>query len=363
MSWKKYGAKNKYEKTESIRVKNLVAENFTLQDLFKGDITLDSGSFKTSLDIESGRNSRLNNVRISGTLRFQDIDSGVFITGKTDYIGINTDNPQAILDISGSKTNILRVLSSLDTTTNVLSQNVTNQGIAMTIDSSASTIHFYHKDHFLNATMDAPSGAQIQYNQFGTLELDTSSQIFLRSNLHILSSNETADIAHTDSNVLIQDKYEVSQDTSNIYLPHIYQTPYSTESATTGNALHLMSRDTSSNVFMSATNTENVGWHFGGGIDLSSGKAMGTMGWVDMCSNNYYPHRKRYIPSQTAFAGNEKTITRSTTGFNMYRPTVDDYAVDINGPLKIDHNEIHVVANLPFEVNSISVILLNATPN
>ena len=117
MSWKKFGGKNVYEKTESLRVKNLVAENFTLQDLFKGNITLDAGSFITELDIESGRNAKLERVFVNDRIYFlptdeYNIDTTTFVTGDNDHIGINVLSPQATLDICANAANILQVYSS-----------------------------------------------------------------------------------------------------------------------------------------------------------------------------------------------------------------------------------------------------------
>ena len=98
MSWKSFGGKNVYDKTQSIRAKNIVAETFTFGGVFNGTIQLSVGDFITPGDISVGTNSTLNHVLVRDRIRFEDISDGVFLTGDFSHVGINVETPEAILD-------------------------------------------------------------------------------------------------------------------------------------------------------------------------------------------------------------------------------------------------------------------------
>ena len=365
MSWKSFGGKNVYDKTQSIRAKNIVAETFTFGGVFNGTIQLSVGDFITPGDISAGTNSTLNHVLVRDRIRFEDISDGVFLTGDFSHVGINVETPEAILDICGNMKTILQVHSSQEDTRNVMTKNVDNHGMIMSSDSSAAALHFYHGSFDVDS-VDSSSGAVIQYTNTDVFQLETQDILHLKSDVVALSSNATLDLSNSDATVLIQDKYVADKNKpSSFYLPHTFTTKddnayrdgdtdtfTGNDGVTTGVGLHLMSRDKSSNVFMSMTNTDNVGWHVGGG--KWDGHAMGTMGWLDTCGSHYYPNVQRYIPSQTSLSSNRLERNRASTGFNTFIPTVDRYVVDINGPLHIEHNEVHQMARLPFQASSVA---------
>lgn len=74
----------------------------------------------------------------------------------------------------------------------------------------------------------------------------------------------------------------------------------------------------------------------------------------NMSTMGYNDENNKYVPSQTIVSGNSLVKNRSTIGINTYSPKTENYIMDINGPLSIQHQEIHLIENVNYEINSIS---------
>jgi hypothetical protein len=59
-------------------------------------------------------------------------------------------------------------------------------------------------------------------------------------------------------------------------------------------------------------------------------------------------------PSQMIVTGNSRIKYHSTIGINTYAPKVDQYVMDINGPVHVNNGEVTKVATAPFEIKSMS---------
>ena len=217
-SWKRYGSNKVYDKGRIFRTENVITERFTFQGDFDGNIILSSGNFITENgNLKVGENTDISTVLVRDKIRFQNIDNGVYITGDFSNIGINVLHPNAILDISGNAETILQVYSSLVDTKNVITKNVNEKGIVTSVDASGSAVHFYHSNFSLQNGVDSSSGGFLQYRSDDVFELDTSTNLSLRSNLISLSTNTDAFLENTDATVLIQDKkIGVGSSSSNI---------------------------------------------------------------------------------------------------------------------------------------------------
>jgi hypothetical protein len=60
-------------------------------------------------------------------------------------------------------------------------------------------------------------------------------------------------------------------------------------------------------------------------------------------------------PAQTIVSGRNQ-LYKTTTGINTFKPNVDNYVLDINGPVRIDNNDVNdVTGPVGFELYSMSV--------
>ena len=380
MSWKKFGGIKQYDKHKSIHVQNVVADTVTLQERYVGNFEISQGSLSVTDDINVEENLNVggdirvkqdtlinrnlsvqNNVTISNDLLTENDATFVekiyfennsnpsrhFIYGDASGIGINVTEPEAILDISGNVEKVLQVHSTRVHTRNIMTENVNNYGIAFEVDNSYASIDFYHKT---NQNDDVqPPEATIQYDPYGSeLLFSMGNQVHLKSKKVYISSSNTTDVSNPENASLLVQYHE---NPSTKYLPHVFQEM----KTNSGTSAHFISSDISSSTFLSMTTKNDIGWQWGGGMDAdATGREMGTTGFTDNVLTNYFPNEKRYIPAHTYLTGSSLVQTRTTTGINTYKPQVDTHVLDINGPTRMNHEEIHVPAMFDFEIDSAS---------
>ena len=383
MSWKKYGGIKQLSKANNLNVNSVITDTLTLRNNYDGNFQINGSLLVSPLD--STTTSEINNnldvsgdLTVKGSVTFgdeinpnqvnvterltvsgetvlqgkttfvntADNSNKLFVFGTQDHIGINTIDPSYVLDLCGNQEKLVRFVSNSEQVENVMIQNRDDYGIVFTTDNSTNMIKFYHSDVSLSQGSDTPA-AFISYDPSGQMIHDVSQNIqFLTRKFFV---NRSGDVNTNDESTVL---FHNNNETPEPFLSHvdIY------ESTTTGVGLKLVSTDTSSNTFMKTVNRDNNGWNYGGGSYMfDSARSMGSIGWTDICSVNYVFDNERYIPSQTIVSGNSLVKTRATTGFNTFKPTTENYVMDINGPVKIGHNEIHETAHMPFGLNSISI--------
>jgi len=362
-SWKKYGGIKINEQFTNINTNHLVVDFLSLKNSY-------IGTFRIEGDLSvTGSTSIENDLKVSGNVVIpQKINAGfldlsydlyvhgntfqynklnlvgstgsgsMFLLGDTSGVGMNKLNPEAILDICGSRTEILNVFSNQSKTTNILARNRLNYGITLSSDLSSSNLNFYHSDIPINSSNDYGNGAgQIKYEPSGNMTINVP------NNLKILSKMIVSDRPDQLSSSISGETLTIYDTSSGIFLQDIYNKP----DTYTGNALSLVTTDTSSVTFLNINTNRKKGWKWGGGVfpnDLR--RNMGTMGYTDI--NN------TYVPSEIIVSGNSLVKTRSTIGINTYSPKTENYIMDINGPVCIGHQEITLVKNVPFEIVSMS---------
>ena len=109
----------------------------------------------------------------------------------------------------------------------------------------------------------------------------------------------------------------------------------------TGNALSLVSNNELSNTGMNIITPLGKGMKLVSGIDvLDNTRSMSMIG--------IYNSLNTLIPSQTIISGNTIIKNRSTMGINYLFSETENYVLDVNGPLKINHNEILVIKNVNY---------------
>jgi predicted acyltransferase (DUF342 family) len=363
-TFRKYGGTQNFSKDNNITTNTLVCNNLVLRNNYVGTFTIDGG-LEVSADSHFGQNVDISgnltaqNVQINSGFVFSDLsingnlevfqnttiegylnvyDALYFGQGANSYLfgnqtqellGLNTTDPQATLDIQGSTTNVLNVYSNQPTNRNIIAQNQNNHGIVVQTSDISSSIQFFNDTTISNTTPDA----QIEYLEGGYLILDASNtQVY--SQFSIVPSTDSS-LGYIKNETAII--YDIS---SGKYLPKIYNTQ-TTEN--TGNALTLVTTDTSSITFLNIITPLQKGLEIGGGVyPNDTSRSLGTLGYNDNSGN--------YIPFQNMVSGSSLVKLRATTGLNTYAPRTDLYTLDINGPVHITNGQITPVIDSSFQI-------------
>jgi len=370
-SWKKYGGINHFEQLTNINSTNLVVDHLSLRFPYEGifsicgELIVSGDSFlDNDLTIQGNTYSDQNvfiannlyvdgntdlsaNVNVRGnTYLYNPLylvgntgkESTMYFVGDTNGVSMNKQNPEAILDIYGSRPEVLNVFSNQYYTTNILARNKLNYGITLTSDILSSNINFYHKDIPIHSIYDnGNGGGQIKYEPSGNMIINVP------KNTKILSKMVVSDRTDTLSESVDGEVVTIYDNPNGFFLLDIFNN----SNIYNGNALSLITTDTNSITFLSIMTPDQMGWKWGGGIfPNDSTRNMGTMGYID--ENN------KYVPSETIVSGNSLVKTRSTIGINTYSPKTELYIMDINGPVCIQHQEIHLIEKVDFEIISVS---------
>jgi hypothetical protein len=135
--------------------------------------------------------------------------------------------------------------------------------------------------------------------------------------------------------------YDSSENTA----PYLYYY-YNDLSYNSGDAVNIVSADYSSNTFLTLRNRGGAGMAVGGGY-LPGNMIMGSLALTD-ASN--VKHSAMNIISgnlnkqiRTAIGVNKHSVVKEAEGINKY-------AMEVNGPVKIGHQEINVAAETTFEI-------------
>lgn len=360
MSWKKYGGVDQLDSFNYITTQNVVTANLTLKNKYVGVFDICGDLIVSNTSTHNGIANFEDDVNITKKLKVtgntyqykplyfvgskgegfnRNDSSGMYLLGDMSGIGINKIAPQSTLDIYGTLVESLNVYSNQSSNRNILSRNNQDSGIILNTEINAAYIEFYHLDISINSSnYSRHGGGTIRYEPSGILSLDTSTNIHLLSTVSVSNRNDGL-VNHVNGETLVV--YDIS---TGIYLSSIYDN----SACYTGTALSLIASDLSSITFLKITNKDgSKGWGWGAGTyPNDTSRSMATMGWTDI--------NKNYIPNQTIVSGNSSIHNRSTIGINTYSPITEKYIMDINGPIRLSHNEVHLVGDISFEILSMS---------
>jgi photosystem II stability/assembly factor-like uncharacterized protein/cytoskeletal protein CcmA (bactofilin family) len=367
-SWKKYGGKDKFDNMTDLTVNTLVCENLVLRNQYLGDWNI-TGQLIVSKDatiignLYVGKNTDISgNLRIRGALLVEGTDiSGTLnvsedlavrrniylgpepgvktiISGKENMVGINRQNTDlhATLDISGNMERTIDIHAYTPNNKNVIARNMYNQGITVNVEPSRAYIDFYI-DNSMNLTTENRNG-RILYEPGGVLTVDASSAF------RVLP---TAIFSDNSGNSAFEKETVVIYNSADNVAPYLYY-HYNDLSYNSGNAANIIASDYSSNVFLTMRNKSGVGLAVGGGY-LPGNMIMGTLALTDLSNVKH--------SAMNIISGNFNKQIRTAIGVNKHNVIKDidginKYAMEINGPVKINHQEINVVADTPFEILS-----------
>ena len=383
ISWKKYGGVGRNDTTNNITVSNIVADTFTLKNLYygafdvrgelhiSGNANIDSNLFANNATIATHLTANSLSVLTDATMQNDAIIMGnLYVNGATTYfghdlkvnaslyvsdqlflgcsltsylyasdaglIGINTKTPASALDLCSNTPFALNVSSNTDTNYSIIARNINNRGILVSTDSSSSKIEFFNNSG-LNPTA-VPDGI-IQYTRDGQLILDVYDNLNVLTKMSITNRPSAVTSHLLRETVIIYD----TSDTTGPYMSNIYNNP----SETTGNALTLVANDASSNTFFNIVTPATNGLAIGGGsYPIDNTRSMGTFGLRNASG--------AYTPSLQITSGASNIRARSTVSVNTYSPQVDSYVLDINGPTHMNNGELVISNQTNFQVMQLS---------
>ena len=363
-SWKKYGGIDIFERSNHITVNSIVADYFTIKKQFVGDfdicgnvivgkqlvvdgIVIINGSMKTkSIDmsgnlavdnIDCRYNGRFNNMEVNSDLN---MSRNQFMHGDVSGIGINNRNPKATLDISGNNISSINVYSSNPINRNVLSHNEYHNGVALWSDSTNTYIDFFVKsDISINNTS---YDGRIQYDHGGNLLLDADKYVNILPQLVI--SDLSSDVVYNNSIVTIH-----GDNSSNVF----NYDSYNNANVFVQNAITAVAKDNSSVMFINLIKPDKNGFSIAGGnCPYDSKRTLGTLGFNDLSTHEF-------TANQTIVTGNSAIKYKTTLGINTYKPLVDKYVLDINGPVHIKNGENTIVARSRTIINAMKFNKVN----
>ena len=348
-SWKKYGGIDNFDKSNHITVNSIVADYFTIKKQFIGDfdicgnvivgkqlvvdgVAIINGIMRTrSIDmsgnlavnnIDCSYNGRFNNMEVNNDLK---MSNSQFIYGDVSGIGINNRNPKATLDISGNNMSSINVYTSNSINRNVLAHNGNHNGVAIWSDNTTSYIDFFvNTDISINNTS---FDGRIQYDQGGNLLLDADKYVNILPQLVI--SDLSSDVVYNNSIVTIH-----GDNSSNVF----NYDSYNNANVFVQNAITTVAKDNSSVMFINLIKPDKNGFSIAGGnCPYDSTRTLGAIGFNDLSTHTFNAN-------QTIISGNSTIKYKTTTGINTYKPLVDKYVLDINGPVHIKNGENNIVA-------------------
>jgi hypothetical protein len=387
-SWKSYGGINNYENTNNITVDHLSANYFTLKNEYVGyfsicgelsvsddtylrsnvfvggnhvisrESTVNGNSFnKKNVDIR-GNLGVGKNVDISGDtimwgnlhlMQNYELEGNLMVNGNMIQMGLVSRNPKVYninlssvekklgfnnstpthtFDIKSDQIDGFSIQSIKTSNKNIIAQNNTGRGIVVKTDISNSSLNFFNDNSIENGVSDA----SITYSIGGNVVVKNSNNTLLNSKVSVSNRNVGNHSSHNETVVI----YDIS---SGKYLYDVYEnTVFST-----GSALTLITDSSYSNTGLNIMTPTGKGIKIVGGSEITDlNRSSGIIGMLDVSNN--------LVPSLSLISGSSKIKKRSSMGINKCTPSVDNYVLDVNGPTKISHSEIVMVANTMYEI-------------
>jgi hypothetical protein len=377
MSWKKYGGTNNLESLNNIVVNSIVTDLLSVKKYYVGDwdicgalLVKDDSTLKRNafvhgnLDVSGSYTHIRGNARISGNTEisgnlvvydnaylkkylYLDPSGNTFVHGTNHAFGFNKYNPTATIDISSDQIFTVKMQTSRDTNRNIYAQNAGQQGIMLGVDPIKSYINM-----FVDSSMNVGDGtinAKLEYTKGGDFLIDVSNIMRVRPRM-IFSRDITKNMNSDEEHVVIYDSSEL-RGVSYPYISDIYNDG----NFKSGVALTAISKDNSSNIFMKMTSEEGKGAVIGAGP--FEGGMMASIALIDSSASNFSKH---IYPAINVFSGNLISNLKTSIGINKYHVSKMDlsanrYSLDVNGPMKLIHQEMLMTLDVSMQVLATSV--------
>jgi len=385
-SWKQYGGIQKTDKFHSVGVGTLVADSVLLRQKnttdfnIVGTLNVNNGDFNLAgtgnvflLSVKT--DAYITGKLFYGTTNTNNTNYGYFygnsVTGAFGIDGTNVpSNALSTFDIHSSSTTAFSARTSASSVTNILAQNSNLTGVNVSAtdgtssainyiigNTSASTISSTSSQLTLASSNIALTGNNIFVTSASGSIYKTTTGNTLISTLSGDTTISTSAITTIDSSAGILLKSKTTASNRNVYKningelvtiydistnPYLYDY-YENTVVNSGNALSLITSDSSSSTFLNISTPNRNGFSIGGGTFINDyTRSMGTFGITTVSGN--------YIPSHTIISGNSVTKYLTCTGINTYAPKSETYVLDINGPTRIGNGEVNTMARVNYEI-------------
>ena len=208
MSWKKYGGTNKLETLNNLTVNSIVTDNLSLRKFYLGDWDICGGlrvkdnaiiykdtdlcgnlivgkdaAFMGEFSVNKNTNLFgelvvLKDAFFEKSLYFDPLGN-TLLNAIDGGFGFNKYNPSATIDISSDRVQTVYMKTSKIENKNIYAQNVSEQGIVLSVDSGNAYI-----DMFVDSAMDSTGNgnfdARLKYVKGGNFVIDVSNVMNVR---------------------------------------------------------------------------------------------------------------------------------------------------------------------------------------
>jgi photosystem II stability/assembly factor-like uncharacterized protein len=389
-SWKQYGGVQKTDRFQNLGIGTLVADQVLLKQKnttnFKingslfvtGDIfALGGGNIYSNNDLYVPQNTYLTNHLYFGTQQADTAATYGYIFGDSiqGTFGVDarssTNTSNATFDIYSKSSTVFSARTSGTTINNILAKNKTNDGINAAADTGTSSLNLVVGGSTIGTLSAASTTLSAQApiisinsssSNLSITAANTSNFTTITGNAIIQSSagntilrSSNATFIDSSAGIQLMSKLRISNRgifssisgelvtiydiSTNPYLFNYYNNTVSN----TGNALTLVTSDSSSNTFFNILTPAKNGFSVGGGAFINDyTRSMGTFGLTTASGV--------YIPSQTIVSGTNNVNYLTCTGINTYVPKSETYVLDINGPTRIGNGEVNTMSTLNYEI-------------
>ena len=159
MSWKKSGGIKQFESFTNLNVNAISTDDFTMRNAYNGTFSINGYLFVTndcSLNgiVEIGESVMVGkNAYVQDSIYIGDRHKTKMKTSSLG-LGMNVENPLAMLDISGSNSLIMNVYSSQANVSSTLLRNVCNDTAGLVLDCCGASLYFAISGETISMTYD-----------------------------------------------------------------------------------------------------------------------------------------------------------------------------------------------------------------
>ena len=339
--------------TGNVYIRNIIGQNKNQKGIVI-DASNDTANIYFHIDNST---NKLNTP--DATIRYT--EGGYLNTSTTT--GIHSSSNYHQIDTSGGTIYMDRIKTQIDSSGYII---MTTSG-GFILDTSYSYTHIDNKTGDIQTDTSGQyilhsSGGYFLLNQdtgllstSGNIEINASGGLVeidsaggeIRFNSGQVNLNTLLDFTPVSrglSGELYNETLTVYDNSNTTFLHNVYNQP----NLLTGATLVGIGKDPSANTFMRLVPATSLqGSAYGGGTyPFDNSRSMNMIGINDICGN--------FVSNQITIEGNNKAKYTSTVGFNTFMPKTEQYVVDINGPTRIANGEINTVAELEFELKTIS---------
>lgn len=327
--------------------------------------------FNGGIDISTNKlNTPTANIRHSsgGFLSLRtgdtiDISSGTFFVDSSG-VNLKLDSSGVVLESSGSilfdTSSNFQIDSSrgffiMDSSTGSISMGASGEFrvLSSVSDDNVGGIFILNKKEALLST----SGEVLINSSGGLIKLDATNKGEVIFNSGSFNLNTTLNFAPPDTDISATTMYRetitIYDNSASHFFPNIFN--HDLSAITTSTAMVARSLDPSNNTNIKLVSAKSgKGAHITGGVypDGSYNKNMAMFGLTDLSNG--------FTPNHMILSGTEKHNKLSTLGINTFKPSINQYVLDVNGPMHINNVEINTVTESLFEYQSMSFSKINS---